>query len=358
MASSIYVGTFPNDPLFTRPEERSPLGARIYLLDPSACTAPRYVELGLPYLDAAFLAVNRKTGTLYATNRTGDGGAVSAWSINNDNADLTLREIHETGGAGPCHLCLDAEGRALFVANYGGSSVTSFLLAPDGGIQHRSDLVAFAGSGPDVRRQEAAHPHMVLVDPVNGRLLVPDLGSDCVAVYDVDRSTGVLHKLSDKTLNLPPGSGPRHAAFFPDGDAAVVVNELASTMAMLMRSGDGFRVTDIVRTATHDVTNFPSAVRTSPDGSLVYVGNRGDNTVATFRRHQRTGTLSFLESAPCGGRPRDVVVDTDAGRLLVANHDNHSVKALALSEGGLPGAMVPLATIPNPASLVVWASPA
>lgn len=37
--------------------------------------------------------------------------------------------------------------------------------------------------------QESAHPHMICCDP-SGRVLVPDLGLDCLFAYDLDPRTG------------------------------------------------------------------------------------------------------------------------------------------------------------------------
>lgn len=352
----IYAGTFPGDaqPKAQDSEALGP-GASIYGLEPFPGLAARTFELRGPYLDAAFLALGAVTGTLYAVHRTATGGGVSAWTIACDTAELDLVEVLDSGGAEPCHLCLSPSADMLFVANYRGSSVASYLLSANGRIRSRGDVVRHSGHGLDPHRQEAPHPHMVLIDPLTGHLLVPDLGCDAVLVYDVDSVTGRLTALNDQTVRFPAGSGPRHMAFFPGGDAAVVVNELASTVATLERKGEGFRITDVVGTAPEGIVNFPSAVRTSPDGDLVYVANRGDDTVATFRRGASGHGLSPVSRSRCGGQPRDVIIDVDMQRLLVANHDTNTVATMGLSEGGLPDEAVPGWTVPNASSLVVWA---
>jgi 6-phosphogluconolactonase (cycloisomerase 2 family) len=87
-------------------------------------------------------------------------------------------------------------------------------------------------AGIDVERQTKSFPHQVLLDPTNRFLLTPDLGSDHVHVLRIEKG-GKLRKLP--SLNVPPGTGPRHATFWsPDSGSAtngdlylVVVGELS-----------------------------------------------------------------------------------------------------------------------------------
>lgn len=65
--------------------------------------------------------------------------------------------------------------------------------------------------GPD-SRQDAPHPHQVIVDPTGGFILVPDLGADQVRVYAIDRASGHLNACP--SVNYTAGSGPRHGLFW------------------------------------------------------------------------------------------------------------------------------------------------
>ena len=58
----------------------------------------------------------------------------------------------------------------------------------------------------------------------NRFLFVPDLGSDRIVIYEMNLDDGTLkpHGHGD----VPPGSGPRHLAFHPNGRFAYVANEL------------------------------------------------------------------------------------------------------------------------------------
>ncbi len=75
-----------------------------------------------------FLALHPNHRFLYAANEVGryegkPAGSVSAFSIDPETGKLSLLNRKTSGGAGPCHLSVDASGHYLLVANYGGGSV-------------------------------------------------------------------------------------------------------------------------------------------------------------------------------------------------------------------------------------------
>ena len=69
-----------------------------------------------------------------------------------------------------------------------------------------------AAPGPIPERQDASHPHGVLVDPSGRFVLVPDLGADLVRIFRICPTTGQLEE--QQPLAVAPGSGPRHAVFW------------------------------------------------------------------------------------------------------------------------------------------------
>jgi hypothetical protein len=81
--------------------------------------------------------------------------------------------------------------RSLFP---GTQSIKALLpVQSDGSLGPASDVVKHSGApGPNSRRQEASHAHMILPDPSGKFALSPDLGLDCVFVYRLDHSTRKL----------------------------------------------------------------------------------------------------------------------------------------------------------------------
>lgn len=65
--------------------------------------------------------------------------------------------------------------------------------------------------GTNPARQDAPHPHEVILDPTGSFILSPDLGADLVRVFTIDKKTSALTE--SKPLQAPPGTGPRHGGF-------------------------------------------------------------------------------------------------------------------------------------------------
>ena len=74
------------------------------------------------------------TGThLYAGNEYGPPGAVSAYSINRLNGDLTLLNSQPAKGA-PAYVGVDSKGKYLFSAEYSGSYFEVFPIMANGSL--------------------------------------------------------------------------------------------------------------------------------------------------------------------------------------------------------------------------------
>lgn len=299
----------------------------------------------------SYLACHHTEPWLYAVSETLDG-TVHAFALA-DGDTLEPRGVRPTGGADPCHLAVDASGRWLAVANYGGGSVALFPIAADGSLGPRSDLVRHAGHGPVTERQAGPHPHMA--EPVGDKVFVPDLGTDEVYAYTIAPGTGRLVQAG--VVALPPGTGPRHLAFGAAG-SAVLAAELDSSLITLRLDGAGLRPVHrlpATARASREV-NTPSAVRMSADGRHVYVGNRGADCIAVFALDV-DGTARPVAEVPTGGRwPRDLALAGDF--LYVANQHSDAVTVFRIDpETAVPEPAGPPLVVPAPACLVIVHQP-
>src|SRR5262249_18447579 len=95
----------------------------------------------------SFLAIAPNGKTLYAGGESGHAGkdknegGVHAFRIDAATGALTKLSESTSGGPGPCHIALDAEGRYAVVANYGGGSCAIYRLKEDGAIEKRTDFM-------------------------------------------------------------------------------------------------------------------------------------------------------------------------------------------------------------------------
>ena len=84
--------------------------------------------LAAEVVNPSFLALAPNRRFLYCVSEVSDAdgrrsGAVSSLAIDEKTYDLTLLDTEPSGGQGPCHLSVTADGNAVLVANYGSGSV-------------------------------------------------------------------------------------------------------------------------------------------------------------------------------------------------------------------------------------------
>lgn len=303
---------------------------------------PRTGALGPPELavespNPSFLAVHPSGNVLYAVNEVGqfDGkpaGSVSAFAIDRPGGRLTLINRQPSGGPGPAHLVVDAGGRNVLVANYGGGSAAVLPIDGNGALQPPSSVVQHTGSSVNPDRQKQPHAHAVQLDPDNRFAYVPDLGIDRVMIYRFDRERGVLQPHDPPSAPVAAGAGPRHFAFHPGGRLAFVINELACTITTFSRESMPGALT-----AVHTVSTLPAGesvqkgystaeIRVHPSGRFVYGSNRGHETIAVFSLDEDTGRLTLVQHEPTqGSTPRNFNIDPSGRWLLAANQRSHSV---------------------------------
>ena len=175
---------------------------------------------------------------LYAVTEEGRIGSVSAFSIDRATGMLTALNTVSTKGNGPCHLAVDHTGKTLLAANYDSGSTVAFPIHGDGSLGEAASFIQHMGSGPDKSRQAGPHAHCTTVSPDNRFALVNDLGLDEILIYKMDPAKALLTPNDPPFGKVPPGAGPRHLAFAPNGKFAYVVNEMGqSTTAFSWEAG-------------------------------------------------------------------------------------------------------------------------
>jgi len=296
--------------------------------------------------DLSALAVHPVLPVVYAT--AGEGaGRLLAWRLGPEGADPVA--ALDTGGVEPAHLAIDPDGRVLLVANYGSSDLALWPLAADGGVAGAPRIVPLSGRGPDPERQEAAHPHQILVRS-DGVVVVVDLGADMLREFRLDPAGPGLEPL--RTQPLPPGSGPRHAVFLPDGRMAVA-GELGNTL--LVGAGQAWQTvpaTGLAR-AGHArwARNYPGDIALGP-GGIVHLANRSLCTLASF---DPGGPVARLVGEIETGVewPQHLLVLGD--HVLVAGWDTGRVVAHPL-RSGIPAAPQALFDCPGACWIAVFRS--
>jgi 6-phosphogluconolactonase len=201
----------------------------------------------------------------------------------------------------------------------------------------------------------------VNLDPAERYALVCDLGIDQVRVYGFDRTSGKLSPNPHQPpVQLPPGAGPRHLAFHPDGRRVYVIDEIDSTVATFdYDAADGtLRRLQIVSTLPPGYTepNSTADIHVHPNGRFVYGSNRGADSIAIFVVDRPSGELTPVGWEPTRGKtPRNFTLDPTGTILLVANQDSDNIVAFRVDEEtGLLGYLGDVAQVPSPSCLKLW----
>lgn len=285
---------------------------------------------------AGYLDLSPNGLTLFATSGVGVPGdeqhnSVASYRVNPEDHSLELINRQSSQGRGNCHVQSSPDGKYVFAANYSSGHATALSVDESGKLNTATSVVKGEGAGPNLKRQEGPHAHMVMMDPGGKFLLVPDLGIDKIMNYAFDSETGVLSPNPDQPfLEMEPGSGPRHLAFHPDKNLVYVLSEMSATVtACTFDSKSG--VLSIINSASIVGADFTgklqsAAVRVHPNGKFVYASNRDDVSNLTVFSVDSNGGLAqtqIFRDIPYW--PRDFNITTDGNFLLVAGERSNEI---------------------------------
>lgn len=287
-----------------------------------------------------WLVADQPQHRLYSVSETGnDGrsnGSIYGFAVAQGSGALRQLGRADAGGGGTTHLALDRKARTLFAANYGAGQVVAIPLDAAGAPTSVRSMLRHEGSGPS-KRQQGPHAHGVTLDPSGRYVLSPDLGADKVFIHRFDRATGALSANAGSTIDLPPGSGPRHLVFSPDGRFAFVDTELTGAVYVFRWNAGAGMATPVMNVALDpvDFTGQRSAAEllVSRDGRFLYVSNRGADVVQVFSIEQRTGALRSLQRIDAGGKsPWSVALDPSDEWFIVANEATNNLAVFARNQ--------------------------
>ncbi len=333
-----YVGTY------TGAIANGGSGQGIYLYEMSASTGDlALINLAAEAASPSCLAVHPSQKYLYASNEIdsfagpqGKGGSVTAYAVNTVSGRLQLLNAVSSEGKGPAYISVDRSGKYVFAANYDDGSIAVLPILPDGKLgaatySHRdtdppgpriasnAPKGGFAISGHD-----GPHAHVILASPDNRYVLYTDLGQDRIYVSAFNNSTGKLTPNPDAAFApLPPGDGPRHFAFHPNGRWLYSIQEEGSTLVLF-----DYQAKTGVLTARQTIstlptgfrgTNFTSEVLVSSDGQFLYAANRLHDTIAIFAVAADGRLTARGEISSLGDYPASFNIDPSGSFLYACN---------------------------------------
>ena len=380
-----YVGTF-SSPLGDVPATQVDLppgnGRGIHLFavnrETGELTPAGVYEMGN---SPSCLVANADGTRLYSANETdrvGDNkvGTVSAFAVDPKDGTLKLLNTVRSGGAGPTFVSLHPSGKFVFVANYFGGSVSVLPVVEGGKLGEASDTKVDAGKvGPAKARHappgsfafsghDRTHAHMIRPDPTGKFVLHVDLGLDKIFSWKFDAAKGTLTANDPPSVSLPPGDGPRHIDFHPNGKWLYSIQEEGSTVVLFDYDADQGSLTSRQTISSlppgYAGSNFCSGIFVSADGRYVYAGNRLHDSIGIFSVGEK-GTLTHVgDEWTRGNYPRSFAFDPSGKFLYCCNQraDNVTVFRVQRKTGDLDftGQFVPVGN-PSAVAFVDLAKP-
>jgi 6-phosphogluconolactonase len=339
-----YVGTYssPQGPEGSRGNGQ---GIYVFQVDPSNGKLTQLEVVANP-ANPSFLAFDPSGTHLYSANEaaTFEGarsGSVSAYAVDRSTGHLSLLDTVSSQGAGPAHLSVHPSGKFVLVANYAGGTVAVLPIRPDGSLGPATDVKkddgpvarTRAASGPSgsfaFSGHDAPHAHMIQADPAGKFVLATDLGLDRIFLWKFDTEKGTLTATDAASVALPPGDGPRHFAFHPNGRWIYSLQEESSTLVRfdydavtgsltprqtLSSLPEGFQGTD-----------YTSEIMVSANGKFVYAANRLHDTIALFSVGS-SGDLTYVaEEWTRGDYPRSFNIEPGGRYLYACNQRGDAV---------------------------------
>lgn len=288
-----------------------------------------------------FLAMHPKLPRLYAVGGVEGKPSLAAYEVHGSGkkAELKFLNAVEIGDGGAAHVAVDATGRTVLTAQYGGGSTAVFSLNDDGSIKERTQLVNHEGASNAVPgRQNASHAHWAGFSPDNRFAFVPDLGLDKVVIYKVDVAGSKIQPHGFGKIS--PGGGPRHMKFHTSGKWIYVLHELDLKVTVFDYDSAAGTMTarQTIETVPREALakeKFKSCseIRVHPSGKFVYAANRGHDTITVFSVDQQTGELAFVERENVrGATPRNFNLDPSGRWLLAGGQDSHTLSCFEVNQ--------------------------
>jgi 6-phosphogluconolactonase (cycloisomerase 2 family) len=317
----------------------------------------------------SWLTLSKDQRHLFVVNENGPGqtdpvGHVSSYTIDPKTHELSLINQVQSLGNEPTHSSLSVEASHLFVSNYSvaedpGGTLAVMPVGTDGKLKPVVQMSSHPSSRVNPERQMSAHVHSTVSSPDGQYVFSNDLGADKIFAYRFDPKANPELPLTAATpasVQLPPGSGPRHLLFSADGKHAWLTMEMSAQVAVFDYKDGQLKQTQMVELATGQPVSDKAAgaLHASHDGKFLYVSNRGTaNQLLVFSIDPASGHLKELQRRSVeGDHPREFSLDPSGKFLLIANQKSNQIVVIERdSKTGLLGKTVQKLPMDTPSDL-------
>jgi 6-phosphogluconolactonase len=269
----------------------------------------------------SFITYSPNKKYIYAVNET-DTGEVSAFKVEEDNTLTFLNKV-SSNGAHPCHISINATGSIAAVSNYTGGNASLYNINTNGVLPEAFQILN--------QNTDSIVSHVHSAQFFNDNLYVSDLGKNAIYNYEFQNGN---YRLKDLTIiNHAKNAGPRHFSISKNGKYIYSINEYGSSVTSLKKTGSGFKQIDVDSTLDENYKgeNYCADIHLSKNEQFLYGSNRGENSIAVFKRNTTNGTINKIQNISVQGDwPRNFTLDPTENFLLVANQRSHNISVFKI----------------------------
>ncbi len=277
-------------------------------------------------VNPSYLAVSQDNNFVYSVNENGAQSKVSSFGFDSASGKLDFINSQDSKGADPCYIINDDKN--VIVANYSGGTISIFGKNTDGSLSEANQVIQHYGKGPNAKRQQGPHVHMVHFSPDRKFVLSNDLGNDKVYLYEYDANSSNKSLKVKDSVSVAAGSGPRHLTFSKDGKYVYLLQELNGALTTFYYSKGKLKKVGETTILAKDFkgTSSSADIHISPDGKFLYATNRGEaNDISIFQILKNGNLESKGQTSTLGKKPRNFAIDPTGNFLLVANQYTNDI---------------------------------
>lgn len=245
--------------------------------------------------------------------------------------ELSRRQVADSLG----YLSI-VKGRTLLAASYHGGWAASYPVV-DGVVGEPATTVAYRNA------------HAAVADPAGRNAYIVSLGADVIGQYAIGADSQLI-ELSEPTVGVNPGTGPRHIVFSADGRSAYVLTEFTGEAIRFDRL-EGGRLQRRERVVAYDTARGLQASALGLDpvaGHLVWgadlaLAKKGSWLLCTERRESTVAAVRLEEAGQMAGKvvltdteaqPRGLTVGPDGTTVLVVGELSGHASLYRLADNG------------------------
>ena len=297
------------------------------------------------------MAVSPNKKVLYAVMRS-DPFRVASYAIDPQTGALTQKATAPLPDSMP-YVSVDATGRFLFTASYGGDKIAVSPISESGLVEAAAIQVIPTGR----------NAHAILADRTNRFVYVPTLGANQVLQFLFDAKTGKLLPNDPAAVPARPGDGPRHLVISSDNKFLYVLNELTGNVAQFVIDQNKGTLTEVdsVASVPPDAGLVPGVAQApagtappsgaaapkaddrpkiwaadlqlTPNGKFLYSTERTLSKIALFSVAPGTGKLTYVTNFPTEKQPRGIRIDPKGTYLVAAGEKSDRLAVYKIDQG-------------------------